>query len=69
MPSGAMPAIRCSPLTPAPVPISTTERAPMAAARKVSAAAPPDPIGTQPRSAARPRAASTTSSSGTKNSA
>ena len=62
-PSGRMPRSSHSPDTPAPVPTSTTARAATVAARKRSAAPPPVPIGTQPSSRPRRRAAWSTASS------
>src|SRR3954452_9520932 len=68
-PSAAMPPSRYSPETPAPVPISTTLRAPVAAASTRRVAPPAGPTGTQPNSRARSRAPRTTSSSFTNDSA
>src|SRR4051794_30755905 len=68
MPSAAMPPSRYRPDTPAPVPTSTTVRAPAAAASTRSVAPPAGPIGVQPSSRARSRAANSTSSSGTNDS-
>jgi len=63
-PSERMPRSSQSPLTPVPVPISTTERAPPAAASKRSVAPAAGATGARPTSAASPRAARSTRSSG-----
>ncbi len=69
MPSGCMPAKRARPETPEPVPISTTALARSTEARKVSALAPPRPIGVTPSGAAAARASAAASDSATKSSA
>jgi hypothetical protein len=62
-PSAAIPRSNHSPLTPVPVPTSTTARAPIVAARKHSAAPPAGATGLVPSVRARSRAAIRTSSS------
>jgi hypothetical protein len=64
-----MPRSSQTPDTPVPVPISTTARASVTAARKRSVAPPPEPIGATPTSWARLRALTRTSSSLTNSSA
>jgi hypothetical protein len=68
-PSSGIPRSRCTPETPVPVPISTTARAPIAAASTSRVAPLPGCTGVQPSSVARARALARTSSSGTKFSA
>jgi hypothetical protein len=64
-PSGRMPRSNHSPLTPVPVPISTTARAPQAAANRRTAAPTPGLTAGTPISRAIPRAVRKTTSSGT----
>src|SRR4051794_9715240 len=68
-PSVAMPPGRYRPDTPAPVPTSTTERALVATASTRNSAPPAGPIGVQPSSYPRSRAAAMSSGSGTNPSA